>query len=640
MKPFFIFSLLPLLFYSCHKNTIDKAFILENFTPEEINFFWETAFSNDLEYKAYINDNQFRLTKWDTNICIHTFGDLTKEDSVGVENAVSELNNLNLSITAYWDKEKKDSSNYEIFFGTKEYIDQVALERDNLSVNFEDRGYFGICNTASNGSQNIAFYGFVGIRSECPLSLKPYLILHELINSLGLIGDPFSYPESVLNDAMIMDSTITRKHLADIDKRALALLYSPAIPSGISRGSFYKTFSDILPKRNKIRESDYTDLVKYIKNNQISEDVINTFYNQAFISSIVEKEPHISKWASHPVIHFADSIHPYSQKIIRNGVTLFNPLLPEKQKIILQPHDTFPYNVCVTTQGKYLYSDSYDSKGIQMTNVLIGDIPFSEDEKESNLTTTKVMMELLGGAYKQDKEFPKGMSRNICDTNYIRFFLSPVVKSGMRQEEIKKRLREYYKIDKQLEKDYKALDAYLSKRPLSDSVSNCLVRLLGTSSFNCDVIQKWDSVKIGISEDSENHFKLLKSLYSAISFIKMQVVNNDSCNLSISFVEDTINNVTLDEITIRDVIRFGHAKIIDRPAHIVPCFYSTIFGFNVGRTGFIQQLNNDGFTFDPHWLEAVKFYYSPFIQSGMKKEKVMEIILKYYPETESLKHKT
>jgi hypothetical protein len=283
--------------------------------------------------------------------------------------------------------------------------------------------------------------------------------------------------ESVLNDSAVPDTTILRKHLSDIDKRALSLLYSPAISVGISRRDFYKAFSDILPMRNKILESDYTTLMDYIMTNRTSEDVINTFYNQAFTSSVLEKEPHILKWASHPVIHFSDSINPYSQKIIRDGVSLFNPLLPEKQRIIFQPHDTFPYNVCVNNQGENLYADLYDSKGIQMTNVSIGDIPFLEDENKRNLTTTTVMMELLGGAYKQGREFPKAMTRQVCQPDYIRFFLSPTVKSGMKQEKIKKSLQEYYKIDKQLKKAYKELDVYLSKRPLSDTVSNFLIQL-------------------------------------------------------------------------------------------------------------------------------------------------------------------
>jgi hypothetical protein len=633
-----ILSILAFFFLcSCNKHlNIDKKYIINNFTPEEINFFWETAFSNDLEYIEYINDNQFKLIKWNTDIRIHTFGNLEDEDSLGVENAVSELNNLNLPIKAYWDKEKKDSSNYEIFFGTKEYIEQSALARSNIFVNLENRDYFGICHSVSKGSKNnISSYGFVGIRTDNFPSLKPFIILHEFTNSLGLCGDSFSYPESVLNDAMIMDSTIVRKHLADIDKKALSLLYSPAIPYGISRSDFYKAFSDILPKRKKILESDYTDIMNYITSNQTSEDVINTFYNQAFISSVVDKDFHISKWTTHPVIHFSDSINLYSQKIIRDGVGLFNPLLSEKQRIIFQPHDTFPYNVCVNKQKKYLYADSYDSKGIQMINVSIGNIPFSEDENERNLIINKVMMRLLGGAYKQDENFPKEMSRNICDTDYIHFFLSSAVKTGMKQEKIKKTLREYYKMDKQLDKDYKTLDAYLSKRPLSDSISNCVVQLLCATAFDYDVIHKWDSLKIGTFGNKERQVKLLKSLCSSIPFIKTKVVNDDSCNLSIAFVEDTINCVSFDEITIKDAIRFGHAKIIDRPAHIVPCFYSAVFGFNVGRTDCIQQLSDNGFTFNPYWFEALKFYYSPYIQSGMKKEKVKEIILKYYPESES-----
>jgi hypothetical protein len=56
--------------------------------------------------------------------------------------------------------------------------------------------------------------------------------------------------------------------------------------------------------------------------------------------------------------------------------------------------------------------------------------------------------------------------------------------------------------------------------------------------------------------------------------------------------------------------------------------------YNVAQTGFIKQFDKGILTLEPHWFEALKFYYSPYIQSGMKKEKVMEIILKYYPEND------
>jgi hypothetical protein len=501
---------------------VDKEYILHNFTPEEINFFWETAFSNDDEYANPLEDKQFILKKWNTDIRIHTFGELIREDSTGLENAILEINRLNLPVKIYWDKEKKDSTNFEMHFGTDNNLGNVLCDK-SISFNAIDNiAGFEILIDNNKHCQQHTFIGIISNR--LPHQLKPFIILHEIVNSLGLHGDSFSYMESVLNDSAIPDTTILRKHLSDMDKRILSLLYSPAIPDGISRDDFYKAFSDILPKRNKVLESDYTDLINYITTNRISEDIINTFYNQGFTSSVLEEKPHVSKWATHPVIHFSDSINPYSQKIIRDGVSLFNPLLPEKQKIIFQPHDTFPYNVCINNHGKNFYADFYDSKGIQTTNVSIGDIPFSEDKDRQNRITAKVMMELLGGAYRQDREFPKAMATQVCHPDYIRFFLSPAIQSGMKQEKIKNSLREYYKIDKQLKKAYKELDAYLSKKPLSDTGSNCLIQLLSNPTIDSGVIHKWDSLKIGVHNNPEKQVQLLNpniSTFYVISIMPM-----------------------------------------------------------------------------------------------------------------------
>lgn len=89
-----------------------------------------------------------------------------------------------------------------------------------------------------------------GVITKCLIGINPLgipekarekIVLEEIVQSLGVIGDSYNYPSS-----MFFQNDNSEKQFTELDKRILSLLYEPALLADYTREAFEKDFSDVL----------------------------------------------------------------------------------------------------------------------------------------------------------------------------------------------------------------------------------------------------------------------------------------------------------------------------------------------------------------------------------------------------------
>lgn len=212
----------------------------EKYSSEAINYFYETVF--------YLEGDQRKseiLHRWENDVSVAVLGNASEKDKVITRKALDLINVESLSVNCSIVSNVEDA-NVKIFFGKNEYA--------RIPYNKEHGGGFAVI-TSSNGEIISAEVGIANeedqVFQNTFASVEAYkfaILLEELTQVLGVTGDSYSYPGSVLYDG---NNVI--HELSDLDKEVLNLLYDPLIPSNYSRTSFEKDFGDVL---NSINNSE------------------------------------------------------------------------------------------------------------------------------------------------------------------------------------------------------------------------------------------------------------------------------------------------------------------------------------------------------------------------------------------------
>jgi hypothetical protein len=106
------------------------------------------------------------------------------------------------------------------------------------------------------------------------------VILEEIIQSTGCIGDSYRYTKS-----LFFENYNPEKHLLRIDEEVLKLLYDSLIPVNYSRIDFENDFADILYSVNTNEK-----LTQYISKNKINNNVLDSI-ERGFINGVWYKQP-------------------------------------------------------------------------------------------------------------------------------------------------------------------------------------------------------------------------------------------------------------------------------------------------------------------------------------------------------------
>jgi hypothetical protein len=208
----------------------------EKYSPAAINYFYETVFHEDESEKKHDV-----VQKWQSDPQIVLTGNPSAEEVGYVKDAISKINKLNLPIKCKM-AAQADSSVMEIFFGDFENTGAYPRAEATIGDNADPRRHLGIGRSISydgiiSGSHIGIFYN----KQDTIQSIRKNLVLEEMIQSLGVIGDSYTYPGS-----LFFQNYNPSKNFNQLDSQVLSLLYESTIPANYSRKSFEKTFRDQL----------------------------------------------------------------------------------------------------------------------------------------------------------------------------------------------------------------------------------------------------------------------------------------------------------------------------------------------------------------------------------------------------------
>lgn len=269
VKIILIFSLT--IMFSCTEN---KNKLKQIYSREVINYLYETVYYSESEDQK--NDI---LTKWKISPKIIILGFPNKYQNEIVNNVIKEINNLNLPIK-YSLTRDETKANIQIYFDKNNKFKSLFYQNNKTSVN--DCGISKI--ESINGIiENASVYiSEIKNRSSTFKNVdEKYLLYEEILQTLGLSADSYSYPDSVFYQGMT-----TNKYFTNTDKYMLKLLYEPLIPAGYQRKEFEKDFGDVL---NSINTSE--KIKKYILKNKISTDILDIIAKTCFINNTFYKHP-------------------------------------------------------------------------------------------------------------------------------------------------------------------------------------------------------------------------------------------------------------------------------------------------------------------------------------------------------------
>jgi hypothetical protein len=271
-------AIITFLIESCHPNIQD---LKQEYSTEIINYFYETVFFQDNIGKVD------KVNKWGKDIYIFVSGDFSMTDMVNIKTTISQLDSLQLPINMYL---TSDSSlaNLLVYFGDYLYLEEkMNIHYDyapfvGMGVFKEGKPY--IESTVVGFSNDAKRYKRL---DQDSIKLRHAIIIEELTQCLGIIGDSWHYPKSVF-----FEGGISVSNLSIIDKGVVRLLYEPSIPTQYTRQQFEKDFGDVLYHIHAPQK-----IANYILANNIPSHHLKYIREKCFHDSILVKCPselHIS----------------------------------------------------------------------------------------------------------------------------------------------------------------------------------------------------------------------------------------------------------------------------------------------------------------------------------------------------------
>lgn len=237
----FICILMPIYcFTSCGPMMLDREEVIDRYGPEVINYFYETAFHMDSV--GGIRDEAIR---WKEDVRVSLHGEMLEKDSAYVREALLEINSLELPILVSLVSDPEES-NFMIFFGSAETVARNLMVDSARTVGIGILGdNSGAIKSAKIGIPNdIKIYSQTN--SVSASLLRKGVILEEMVQALGIVGDSFTYYGSRFFEG----GTSTVEGLSDIDRKVVKLLYdSRVFGERIMRKRFEEEYGDLLYDR-------------------------------------------------------------------------------------------------------------------------------------------------------------------------------------------------------------------------------------------------------------------------------------------------------------------------------------------------------------------------------------------------------
>ncbi|MPR33117.1 DUF2927 domain-containing protein [Salmonirosea aquatica] len=240
---YILVALSQYLLFSCDSKTNEYTISSQNvamlkskYDAETINYFYETVFHAD-----YNKSKRNYISKWKSNPKILIMGNPSADEINYVNEVITEINGLNLSIKCSIGT-LRDSSLIKVYFGNFTKMNEFLESDNNLASNIDTTADAGTGILVDyDGEIKKASVGIFYAKEDTNHLMRKKLVLEEIIQTLGVIGDSYTYPSS-----LFFEKDNPEKYFTILDKKVLSLLYEPSIPVNFSRIRFERKFSDVL----------------------------------------------------------------------------------------------------------------------------------------------------------------------------------------------------------------------------------------------------------------------------------------------------------------------------------------------------------------------------------------------------------
>ncbi|KGP72587.1 DUF2927 domain-containing protein [Pontibacillus yanchengensis] len=224
--------------YTLHIGTNVKAENGENLREEEtlkfkvhkgkysdqaLEYFQEIAFGSE-----WI-DGDYPIRKWKSDPKIKVSGSPTSEDAKALENTINDINQAQDSITL---TQQDENANIEIYF--------VPLEEFDQYVSNPKEGNWGLFKYWWKEGYVINRAKILIATDVTSQKGRTHLIREELTQSLGLVNDSYSYP-----DSMFFQKYTYIKAFTDLDETLIKMLYENKIQPGMGPDKAIETFNNM-----------------------------------------------------------------------------------------------------------------------------------------------------------------------------------------------------------------------------------------------------------------------------------------------------------------------------------------------------------------------------------------------------------
>lgn len=251
--------LLLLSSVGCTKPKADIEAIRNNYSAEVLNYFYEVALHSEAD-----SNKKTSSAKWNKDILVYMNEDTPLVFKNGVLNTIAQLNRLQLPIQLLVTADKQKATMH-VYFGSR---DELELQ-DNI-------GGQGLITQDRDGWIASAVVKIpVGADQPIPASHIESIVLEEITQCLGTIGDSYLYPMSVF-----YERPNSVRALADIDKQVLRLLYDSAMPVGYSSEQFERDFAKELYHVNSEEK-----LLRYLQKQSVSQQTVEQIIQHGLIAS-------------------------------------------------------------------------------------------------------------------------------------------------------------------------------------------------------------------------------------------------------------------------------------------------------------------------------------------------------------------
>jgi hypothetical protein len=396
-----IIIVMATLFSACRKekkmeiSSADIERINGKYNAETINFFYETVFHED--FNATDIDN---LHKWKANPRISLAGNPSPADTSYVNNAISIINGLALPIKCALSSQK-DTNSIEIFFGNVKEVGAYLDAAKVIQKDVDTTHHFGLARSISyDGVLSKALIGICFNENDTRQSVRENIVLEEIIQSLGLTGDSYTYTGS-----LFFQNDNPAKSFTKLDHDALSLLYDPSIPINYPRKSFEKDFANVLYHVNS-DEKIQSLLNKYPKELYSGGDL-----EACFIDGELLKHP------KETAIQLYGSIQKEDYAIVSKAITSINKISPDLKLSLVQSNSAEPDFGIVLN----LKQMDQQKEAIQRTVEVIK----GKDCMFPKLIKSKVMLSFNGS--ENSKKFRE---QSIVDALYFALVQLPQAKLG------------------------------------------------------------------------------------------------------------------------------------------------------------------------------------------------------------------